>query len=149
MSFDRRAVLCLGNRFRGDDAFGLLVADRLRESSVPVLECADEPTRLLDSWSALELLVIVDAARSGMAAGTVRRIELGEGRALAGLGLTSSHAFGIEETLEVARELGRLPRRVVLYAVEAEELSTGGALTPAVAAAVGPVARSVRAELEA
>jgi hydrogenase maturation protease len=144
----RSAVLCLGNRFRGDDAFGLLVADRLRESSVPVFECADEPTRLLDSWSRLDLLVIVDAARTGVAAGTVRRIELGKSRPLDGLGLTSSHAFGIEETLEVARALGRLPRRVVIYAVEAKELSTGGALTPAVAAAVEPVVRSVRSELE-
>ena len=59
----RAAVACLGNRFRGDDAVGLLVGDRLREAGIDVQECEDEPTRLLDSWAELDLLVLVDATR--------------------------------------------------------------------------------------
>jgi hydrogenase maturation protease len=141
------AVVCLGNRLRADDAVGLLVGDRLREAGVPVVECSDEPSRLLGGWGGLDLLVIVDAARSGCDPGSVRRVELAEGGLPPELGLASSHAFGIERTVELARALGRLPRRVVVYAIEAGELATGGAVTPAVAAAVEPVARAVEREL--
>jgi hydrogenase maturation protease len=141
------AVVCLGNRFRGDDAAGLLVGDRLRRAGVPVTECADEPTRLIDGWDGVGTLVLVDAARSGADPGTVRRIELGRAGIPRELGLTSSHAFGIGETLELARELGRLPGRVVVYAVEAGTLAAGAPLTPAVAAALDGVAAAVRAEV--
>ena len=46
-----RAAACLGSRYRGDDAVGPLVADRLRAAGATVLDCDDEPTRLLDAWA--------------------------------------------------------------------------------------------------
>lgn len=141
------AVVCLGNRFRGDDAAGLLVGDRLRAAGVRVTECADEPTRLIDGWNGLGTLVLVDAARSGAPPGTVRRVELGDEGIPRELGLTSSHAFGIAEAVELARALGRLPARVVVYAVEAGTLEAGAPLTPAVAAALDGVSARVRAEV--
>ena len=74
-----RAAACLGSRYRGDDAVGPLVADRLRAAGATVLECDDEPTRLLDAWAGLDLVVIVDAVSSGAAAGTVHRVDPGDG----------------------------------------------------------------------
>ena len=50
-----RAAACLGSRYRGDDAVGPLVADRLRSAGAEVLDCDDEPTRLLDAWAGLDL----------------------------------------------------------------------------------------------
>lgn len=141
------AVVCLGNRFRGDDAVGLLVGDRLREAGIAVTECADEPTRLLDGWDGVELLVLVDAVRSGAPPGTVHRVELGERGVPPELELTSSHAFGVEQTIELARALGRLPERVVAYGIEAAVLGAGSAVSDAVAAAVEPVANAVLREV--
>lgn len=144
-----RAAACLGSRYRGDDAVGPLVADRLRAAGAAVLECDDEPTRLLDAWAGLDLVVIVDAVSSGAAAGTVHRVEAGEGPLPRELGLASTHAFSVPDALELGRALGRAPRRVVVIGVEGAAFDMGDPVTPAVAAALDEAARAVLAELEA
>jgi hydrogenase maturation protease len=128
---------------------GPLVADRLRAAGATVLDCDDEPTRLLDAWAGLELVVIVDAVRSGAPAGTVHRIEAGDGPLPRDLGLASTHAFSIADTLELGRALGRAPRRVVVVGVEGAAFEMGDPVTPAVEAALPGVTASVVAELEA
>jgi hydrogenase maturation protease len=128
---------------------GPLVADRLRAAGVAVLDCDDEPTRLLDAWAGLDLVVIVDAVSSGAAAGTVHRVEAGEGPLPRELGLASTHAFSVPDALELGRALGRAPRRVVVIGVEGAAFAMGDPVTPAVAAALDEAARAVLAELEA
>jgi len=141
-------VACLGNRFRGDDAVGLLVGDRLRDAGIEVQECEDEPTRLLESWAGLDLLVLVDATRSGSPPGTVRRVDA-SAHALGGdVGLTSSHAFGVAETIELARALGCLPAQVVVYGIEGERFAATTDVTSSVRSAIDQVADAVRKELE-
>jgi len=143
----RAAVACLGNRFRGDDAVGLLVADRLRAAGVDVQECEDEPTRLLDTWAGLDLLVLVDAVRSGAPPGTVHRVDASAGKLPDDISLTSSHAFGVAQTIELAGALGRLPAKVVVLGVEGASFAAGTAVAPAVAAAVDGVVAQVLREL--
>jgi hydrogenase maturation protease len=143
-----RAAACLGSRYRGDDAVGPLVADRLRAAGAVVLECDDEPTRLLDAWSGLDLVVIVDAVSSGAAAGTVHRVDPGEGPLPRDLGLASTHAFSVPDALELGRALGRAPRRVIVIGIEGAAFGMGDPVTPAVQAALGGVAALVLAELE-
>jgi hydrogenase maturation protease len=141
------AVTCLGHRDRGDDAVGPLVADRLREKGIEVLDCREEPTRLLDAIGGLELLVVVDAVRSGEPPGTLVRIE-SRGEALpADLVLASTHAFGIAETLELARALGRAPASVVVHGVAGERFAMGDAPTPSVVSALDPLVARVLSDL--
>jgi hydrogenase maturation protease len=144
-----RAAACLGSRYRGDDAVGPLVADRLREVGATVLECGDEPTRLLDAWAGLDLVVIVDAVSSGAPPGTVHRVDPGEGPLPRDLGLASTHAFSVTDALELGRALGQAPRRVIVIGIEGAAFGMGDPLTAAVAAALDGVAESVLAELEA
>jgi hydrogenase maturation protease len=144
-----RAVACLGSRYRGDDAVGPLVADRLRAAGAEVLDCNDEPTRLLDAWAGLELVVVVDAISSGAEAGTVHRVDAGDGPLPRELGLASTHAFSLPEALELGRALGRAPRRVVVIGVEGVAFGMGDPLTPAVATALDGVAEIVLDELKA
>ncbi len=141
------AAACLGSRYRGDDAVGPLVADRLRAAGAAVLECDDEPTRLLDAWAGLDLVVIVDAVSSGVAAGTVHRVEAGEGPLPRDLRLASTHAFSVPDALELGRALGRAPRRVVVIGVEGKAFGMGDPVTPAVVAALDGVVEAVLAEL--
>lgn len=142
-----RAAACLGSRYRGDDAVGPLVADRLRAAGATVLDCADEPTRLIDLWSDLDLLVVVDAVSSGAAPGTVHRVDPGDGAPLHDLGLASTHAFSLPEALELGRALGRAPRRVLVFGVEGAAFAVGDPVTPEVDAALDAVAASVLVEL--
>ena len=142
-----RAAACLGSRYRGDDAVGLLVADRLRAAGATVLDCDDEPTRLLDAWAGLDLVVIVDAISSGAPAGTVHRFDPGGGALPRDLGLASTHAFSVPEALELGRALGRAPRRVLVVGVEGAAFGMGDPVTPAVDAALDGVAAEVLATL--
>ena len=142
------AAVCLGSPYRGDDAAGSLVAERLRQAGAPLLDCDDEPTRLLDAWAGLDLVVVVDAVRSGAEAGTLHRVEAVEGKLPRDLGLASTHAFGIAEALELGRALGRAPRHVVVHGVEGERFVMGEPPSPAVVEAVGSLAEAVLAELE-
>ena len=143
-----KAAVCLGSRYRGDDAVGPLVADLLRAAGATVLECDDEPTRLLDAWVGLDLAVIVDAVSSGAVAGTVHRVDAGTGPLPRDLGLASTHAFSVPDALELGRTLGRAPRRVVVIGVEGAAFAMGDPLTAAVEAALDGVAATVLAELE-
>ncbi len=139
------AAVCLGSPFRGDDAVGPLVAARLRRVGATVLDCADEPTRLLDAWGGLDTVVVVDALRSGAAAGVLHRIDAGDGPLPRDLRLASTHAMGIADALELGRALGRAPARVVVLGLEGAAFGMGEEMTPAVAAGLeGLVAAVVR-----
>ena len=126
---------------------GPVVADRLRAVGAPLLDCADEPTRLLDLWEGLDVVVVVDALRSGAPPGTLHRVEVGDGLLPRDLRLASTHAMGIADTLELGRTLGRAPRRVVVLGVEGASFGIGEEMTPEVAGAIDVLVASVADEL--
>jgi len=141
------AAVCLGSRYRGDDALGPLVAERLREARVTVLDCADEPTRLLEEWAGLDTVVVVDAVVTGAPVGTLLRLDVVGEPLPRELGLASTHAVGLADALELGRTLGRAPRRVVVLGVEGAAFGMGEEMSPAVADAVDSVVASALAEL--
>ena len=124
------------------------MAERLRAAGAVVLDCADEPTRLLDQWEGFRTVVVVDALRSGSAPGTLHRIDAGDGPLPRDLRLASTHAMGIADALELGRALGRAPRRVVVLGLEGAAFGIGEEMTPAVAAGLDELVASVLRELE-
>jgi hydrogenase maturation protease len=136
LSGARFAVAVLGTPFRGDDAVGPRVGGVLRDAGVPVLDCGDEPTRLIEHLEGLDVAVVVDAVRTGAPPGTLHRVEVTDGPLPAELGLASTHAFGVGEAIELARALGRAPRRVVVVGVEGVAFGMGDPVTPQVEAAL-------------
>ncbi len=137
-------VVGVGNDFRGDDAAGLFTVRSLRRAlheatqgaelpGVDILEQSGEGAALIEAWRGYETVILVDAARSGAAPGTVHRFEVGAGPLPALLaGRLSSHAFGVAGAVEMARALDRLPPRLIIYAVEGEKFDLGAPLSPEV-----------------
>lgn len=144
----RAAVAVLGAEYRGDDAVGPLVGERLRAAGVDVLDCGDEPTRLIERFAGLDLAILVDAVRSGAAPGTVHRVEAHEGALPRDLGLASTHAVSVADALALAYALGRAPRQVVIVGIEGRAFGMGDPLTPEVERAIGVAAREVLQMLE-
>ena len=145
------AVVCVGNRLRGDDAVGLEVARHLHGTlpeGVAITEREGEPTTLIDAWDGAEALWIVDAVSSGSGAGTVHRLDAGERPLPPGPFRASTHHVSLAETVELARVLGRLPARTVVFGIEAASFAIGEPLTPAVAAAAVAVAEAIRDEVK-
>lgn len=143
-------VIGVGHEDRGDDGVGRRVAGRLRgraPGTVTVIEEEGEATRLVDRLAGTESAIIIDACSSGAAAGTIQRYDVVHGPLPHGTSGMSSHGFGLAEAIELARVLGSLPRRCVVYAVEARSFELGRALSPEVAAAVDDVVERVLAEV--
>jgi hydrogenase maturation protease len=144
-------VIGVGNALRGDDGVGLDVVRRLRGRAeavgIGVRQLEGEGIGLLDAWHGARAVVLVDGVRSGADPGAIHRIEVTDRPIPAGLRSSSStHAVGVGEAIELARALGRLPGRLVLYGVEGGGFETGGGLSAAVAAVVDDLADIVLAE---
>ena len=137
----RVVVIGVGNLYRRDDGVGPAVVERLRGQApgVEAVACAQEPSRLLDAWADADLAMIVDAVSSGSEPGAVHHFDASERAVPSGVFHGSTHAFGVGEAIELARALGRLPRRVLVYGVEGREFAAGEGLSPAVAAVVEPL----------
>lgn len=145
-------MLGIGNAWQGDDAAGLVVGERLRErvpDGVDVRLLEGEPVSLVEAWDGADDVFVVDAVRSGSPAGMVHRLDASSGPLPATLSAASTHTLGVGEAIELARALGRLPARLVVYGIEAESIAAGAELTAAVAAAVDETVERLLAELEA
>ena len=149
-------VVGLGSPDRGDDGIGPAVARAVEALGLPGIRVTvhEDPTALLHLWSGVDFAIVVDAIMSGGAPGEVLVREVGTDSAAlpdetwAETGRGGTHAFGLATAVELARGLGRLPRRVVLIGVEATSFEHGRAFTTPVAAARDRAVSAVRAVLD-
>ena len=142
-------VIALGSRFRGDDGVGLSVAERLsgRLAGYTIVEGRNDAMAIVCAWENAALAVVVDAAVSGAAPGTIHRLEVDAGPLPRDIARCSSHGLGLAEAVELGKVLGRLPGRLVVYAVEAKTFEPGAALSAEVTAASEEVVLNVEAEV--
>jgi hydrogenase maturation protease len=144
-------VIGLGNRMRGDDAAGPEVARRLgaRRPDVAAIAHEREPSGLLELWDGAGLVLVADALEPAGAPGSVVRLEVGKAPLPERLdGTASTHALSLGTAIELARSLGRLPARLVVYGIEAVTFTPGAPLTPAVSGAVDRVVEAMLHDLE-
>ncbi len=155
MSRPQALVVCIGNELVADDAVGYQVYQRLQTLELP------SATRLeycgVGGVALLELLreedqqlIVVDALQLGAPAGTVHCLawdQLPPQQSAA----VSAHGIGLREALAIGRLLypERLPERVLLIGIEGCSFDQlGGAMTPAVAAALPLVVTAVQRALD-
>lgn len=122
-----------------------MVAERLAADGIACRVASGEGAELMEAWQGVPHVVVVDAASSGVAAGTVHRLEAAETRVPTGLFHYSSHLFSVAEAIEMARILDRLPVRLTVYGIEGRDFSFGEGLSAEVAAAADVVADEIRA----
>ncbi len=143
-------VIGVGNPMRGDDGAGLDVAAALRgEPGIEVRQHAGEGLDLIAIWEGAGAVLLVDTVRSGAPPGTLHRFDISDGPLPSRLRRQAGHAVSVATAIELARTLGRLPAKVVVYGVEGERFETGSAPSAAVQAAIEPLADAVRSEARA
>ena len=131
-------IIGVGNRDRGDDGIGLVVAEGLRArvaGNLRVVEESRDGAAILEAFSGADELILVDAAESRMPAGTIHRIDVATEPVPRDLLRLSSHAFGAAEAIELGRALGMLPGRAIVYGIVGANFSAGAEMHPAVRAA--------------
>ena len=148
-------VAGIGNVFKGDDGFGVAVAERLAGNALPAgVEVVDFGIRALDLVYALRdghcAAILVDTVQRGGPPGTLYVIEPeppSPEAVEADEALLSPHEMDPEKVLRLASLLGGACGRVVLVGCEPQSFGDdelgGEGLSPPVAAMVGPAAAEV------
>ena len=138
MTRPETVVIGVGNAWRGDDAAGPAVVERLRDRVGPcvALVTSDgEPSRLLDSLGLADRVILVDAVRSGAEPGTVITFTGEELPADLGTG-QSTHLVDLVDAVSLARVLGRLSGSVEFIGIEGASFEPATPMCPEVEAAV-------------
>ena len=145
-------VIGVGNELRHDDAAGLEVVRRARAlpSRMPAItfrEYEGEPLGLLEAWQGAGALILADAIHGAGPVGAIHRFDASSQPVGARMeGSSSTHAVSVAEAIELGRELGRLPDRVVVYGVTGGRFDAGAGLSPELSASLDPLARRVLEE---
>ena len=134
-------VIGVGTPYRRDDGVGPLVVELLRRRlgevcPVTLVELDGEPVRLLQAFR--DQTYLVDAVRSGAAAGTIHRFEIDHVEAAKqawarDVQLGGGHLMGVPEAIAMGSTLDRLPSRLVVLGVEGATFDAGVGVTPVVA----------------
>lgn len=142
-------VIGVGTDLRGDDGFGATVLHALRARSAVAAHarlavCDGEPARLADLWTGYRYAVLVDAIRaSAERSGFLSRREFSPLPGAAAL----AEAAGLGAAVRRGRVLGRLPDRVILYAVHGRDFRLGAPLSRPVEAAVPQLVDRISGEI--
>ena len=119
-------IIGLGNEDRGDDGIGVRVVRRIATLR-PDLETrvlAGGGLSLLDAWAGKDEVVLVDVVQTGAPLGSVLRFDATE-HPVPSRARASTHSLGIAEAIELARSLGKLPRKVVVIGIEGSRFELG------------------------
>ena len=138
-------ILGIGNNLLSDEGVGIHVISHLEahHAGTPDVTFLDGGTlsfTLAEPIAEHDNLIVVDAARLGEPPGTYRCLEGEEmDRYLTG-NRASVHEVGLVDLLDISRLSGTFPHHRALIGVEPGSLDWGDFPTPAVAAAIAPVA---------
>lgn len=140
-------ILCCGNPDRGDDGAGPLVARRLHALEVEARLCGGEALSLMEAWRDADDVIVVDAVITGAPTGTITVWDASTAELAPGWFHCSTHSMGVAEAVGMARVMGRLPKRLRIWGIDARRFEPGTRAAPAVAKAAGVVAERIAREI--
>ena len=138
-------ILGIGNNLLTDEGIGVhvvrhLEAHHANEPGVTYLDGGTLSFTLAEPIAEHDNLIVVDAARFGEPAGTLRCLEGAEmDRYLTG-NRASVHEVGLMDLFDISRLSGTFPDHRALIGVEPESLDWGEFPSPAVAPTITPAA---------
>lgn len=144
-------IIGVGNPYRGDDAVGLFIAKQLKDASpvgVEVFENYGEAATMIELMEEAEAVIFIDAVQSNSEPGRIIRIDVSREGIPPGKFRYSTHAFSIPEAIGLARQLGHLPSKVIIYGIEGKSFEIGKGLSEEVEGSAGVVTSRILDEIE-
>ena len=149
-------ILGLGNPILTDDGVGVLVVQEVRrllpkDTDVDTSEVSVGGLTLMESMIGYQRVILVDALyRETTSPGKIHRLDLNDLRKISPTQHSASpHDASLITAIETGKRMGyTLPKDIVIYAIEVENISEfGDQPTPDVAAAIPEVASAILNEL--
>lgn len=143
----RALIIGVGNEYRRDDGVGVEIARRIDELNLPSVRAiahSGEGASLLERFGEADLVIIIDATQSQTSPGTISYFDASSGPVPSGFFNYSTHAFSVAEAIEMARALGQLPTRLLVYGIEGSNFAMGVGLSEAVLSAAIEVLEKIK-----
>jgi putative transposase len=128
-------VIGLGNPFMSDDGIGVHIVRRLSEKAadfpnVEFFDAGSAPMKVLHVIANRDVAILVDCAYLGEPPGTMKRFSPDEVVSRKEQKGISVHEGDLLAILRISRELGELPEKTVVFAIEPAEVKPGDTLSP-------------------
>jgi hydrogenase maturation protease len=141
-------IIACGNRERGDDGAGIIAAERLRALGIDAETCAGEASGLIELWSGVDDVIVIDAVVTGADAGTVHLWDARHPLTYSNAS-GSTHGLGVADAIELSRVLDCLPRKLLVYGIEGQNFEIGSEISPEVDRGIVEVVQRISAEVNA
>ncbi|MDR3695943.1 hydrogenase maturation protease [Mucilaginibacter sp.] len=151
LSSSKILLIGIGNEFREDDGLGLYICrhDKIgRLQNLVIKENSGDGMTMMDAWKDEGTVVLIDAVRSGRAAGTIFHFDLLKDPLPPDLFNISTHNIGIPDCIILSEKLGLLPEKLIFYGVEGKNFGHGKKLSPVVKTAADILIDQIFADCE-
>jgi hydrogenase maturation protease len=122
-------LIGIGNLWRGDDGAGIVLAERIRNESLPGLDVIlhqGDGASLITLWEGIDRVILVDAVCGQGAAGRLLRFDLNKEILPEDIFPVSTHSLGIPEALQIVKTLHLpLPPSFLLFGITGERFDWG------------------------
>lgn len=128
-------IIGIGNPYRYDDGVGFFVIDQLdnfKNQALEILRVKPDGYSLLEIWKDRELVIMIDAARGIGPVGTIKHFDALKENIPSKLSPVSSHSLSLPETIALGKTVNQLPKKLIIFAIEAGDLGYGTELSPEV-----------------
>ena len=125
-------VIGIGNKYRSDDAVGLIIADSIRKLNIDdciVLTNSGEGISLINLWEDYENVILIDAVKSENLPGKTYVIDIAKRKLRTDWFKLSTHLFSIPEAINLAEQLEKIPSHFYFYGIEGKCFDYGEHLT--------------------
>ncbi|MCB1123832.1 MAG: hydrogenase maturation protease [Verrucomicrobiae bacterium] len=145
-------VLGIGNPDCGDDAAGPAVIQALKEMMSPKYQLQTqngETSELIETLGHFDAVIIIDAIAARSEAGRIHRFNASKMELPAiWFSKYSTHSMGVHEAIEMARVLGDLPARTLVFGIEGTHFEPGEDMSPEVEDKISELAYMVKREID-
>jgi len=89
---------------------------------------------------------LVDACKMPGPIGTWRRIDAHTQSITEDTHLTSTHGFSVSQAISLAKNLGKLPKNLILYVINGDSYTINDTISPPVVTSIGLVIKAILSE---
>ena len=140
------AVVGIGSPFRSDDIAGHLVIDLLNEKigeKVVLKNVLGDPAELINIFSSFNSFYLIDACQN---LDSWQRIDLSKESIEDESAKTSTHGFGLSDSINMAKNLNLLPNKLILYALNGYNYEVGDTVSEKTLISVESVVEAILKE---
>lgn len=125
-------ILGIGNKLRGDDGVGIVVAQNMKDRDLPsdvkVYEVGSGGLKVLHRLEELDKVILVDSVRFGKSPGDYTFFSPDEAKSMKGF--SGTHGTDVLEVIELSERIDKSPEEILILGIQPKSFSLGDDLSP-------------------